>query len=265
MSVTIDYFLPEENSYFSLFAKAIHIEEVINEPLPAFDKSYIIFDYNGCDIKIKDEWVKSPKSYLKPVRDHYLNYNKPKKSIYYIAVLHECSFYKITGRQASDYQDRFLPLDEILGIKETEKLYHQVKHVEGIEAFVDLMHHFFEKHVPQMKTTPIDDIIKHIKTSEGLVSIDELLSRSKCSQSTLNRYFLKYVGVTTSLYIRLVKFNLLIRKISNKHPINDMICWYDYFDQSHLTKDFLRFANVKPADYLGPNFEILREVMKKAR
>ena len=113
-------------------------------------------------------------------------------------------------------------------------------------------------------TKYIDDLIKIIREKEGMLSVDELLKKVPYGQKTLENHFKNIVGLTPGKYIRLFRFLKLMRKYeSHEIDIKDLIYMYDYYDQSHFSRDFALFMKESPKDYFKKSYPLLKKVLKK--
>lgn len=253
-----------ENSIIESITKVTYNIDVQNEQMFGFTNSYIVFDYEGCAITEQNGTkIESPKMYLKPARWYCFNYKKSKGTSYVVIRLKPTSFYAITKRNAYESMFHYMPLTNYLPTKVLEDLYAKCDSFETAEEIAEHILTILKKQLESWgEITPIDDIIEEIFKSRGMIRIEDILHKYPYSMSTLNRYFKKYIGMTIGLYIRLVKFNVLITGLySNDLYLQDIIAQYNFYDQTHLTKDFKKFSGITPAQYKGPNFEILHRAL----
>jgi len=229
-----------------------------------YHKSYIVFDYGGAKITRADQSViKSPKIYIKPPRAHHFGLCKPKNSSFITFLLQPTAFQIITGLDAYSNRFNFHSLHDCFTEEELWSFYHWCEHQDDAETIHNQKFEICKEKLAREwnQQTPIDDIIAFIIKNKGLVKIEDILCKYPFSLSTLNRYAKKYIGMTIGLYIRLVKFTEFLRLIDVKDTnINDLVYDFGYFDQSHLVKDFKRFAGITPSEYCGPSHKLLQEL-----
>lgn len=248
---------------FSSCAKVEKKDKVVDLPMLAFDCSYMVFDYGGCTMSnSKGQTFTPPKAYIKPARNYFFKYRKPEYSFYYMIKLNPYGFFQLTGENAFEYQNKYLPLSTVFGQQKMDVLYDALAKAANIKSASEIIAHFFDENAHQDNHVIIKDIVDEIKSRNGRITIESIKEKYNYSISTLNRYFKKYIGMTIGIYIRLVKFNALIRLLQSDIQLRDIILLYDFYDQAHLTRDFKKFANITPNEYKGPNFELLRQALK---
>lgn len=253
-----------ENSVIESITKVNYNIDIRNEQMFGFTNSYVVFDYGGCNIiEQSGRYVESPKIYLKPARWFYFNYDKDKDTSYVVLRLNPCSFYNITGLSAFENRFNYIDLSDYLDNDILEGLYNKFYTLNSAEEISEYIYQKIENTLKGWeKSTPIDEIITNIFNVNGMLTIEDILGKYPHSMSTLNRYFKKYVGMTVGLYIRLVKFNTLITGLYSNHVnLQDIIAQYNFYDQTHLTKDFKKFSGITPSKYKGSNHEILHQAI----
>lgn len=227
----------------------------------AYYKSYLLIDFGGIEIVKENQSPKKiSKISISPPRSYPISYNKKANTSFYLIPLSPLAFYKLTQKDVSILDKKEYPLNNIVNNKATEKLYNNISQVKTLNEVETLLINFFNLEFKKITTTPIDDIIQFILDKKGGVTLKEVLEKSNYSSRTLNRYFKKYIGITPALYIRLVKFNDLMFQLHISKTLNDLILVYNFYDQTHITKDFLKFANIKPSEYFGPNHKLLHQI-----
>ena len=61
----------------------------------------------------------------------------------------------------------------------------------------------------------------------------------------------------------MIRFNNLMTKYQKKIlEIKDLIYMYNYYDQSHFTKDFKFFMKQSPKDFFKKDFPLLQKYLK---
>lgn len=260
MSVELNR-LEVKNPYFESINKVTHLSDIKDKELFAYHKSYLLINIGEMEISHKKKSLeKTPKISLSPPRSYPITYNKKANTVYYLMPLHPLGFYKLIQKEVSALDNKTYELNRIINEAILEKLYNKIKLAKTLNEIEVLLYSFFKSEFSKLESTPIDDIIQYILDKKGIVTLNEILEKSSYSSRTLNRYFKKYIGITPALYIRLVKFNDLMFQLHISKTFNDLVLIYDFYDQTHLTKDFLKFANIKPSEYFGPNHKLLHQL-----
>lgn len=245
--------------------RIFHSEAVEQKLMMAFDASYIVFDFGGCTISHADgSLVETPKYYIKPARSHFFYYNKPKDSNFIVVRLSPTGFNDLTRKHARAFMHSFYSLENIFDKQELAKLYAQLAEDTDIDRNAKAISNMLEKSFSDsISASPIQSILDEIIESNGILDLKQIESKFPYSKSTLNRYFKKYVGMPMALYSRLVKFSAIIRCLKTTDLLQEVIQKFKFYDQSHLHKDFKKFANISPQEYRGPNHKLLQVVLSE--
>ena len=118
--------------------------------------------------------------------------------------------------------------------------------------------------IENKNTIVIDNVVAIIHQKEGMLSVNELLNHIPFGQKTLETQFKKMVGLTAAKYIRLHRFlNLMKQYENNAISLKDLIYMYDYYDQSHFSRDFKSFTHKSPRQFFKEDYAIVKEALKK--
>lgn len=102
-----------------------------------------------------------------------------------------------------------------------------------------------------------------IEEHKGKIDITSILSEIHTTQRTLERNFLRIVGVQPKTFSRICRFNHLMTELVEDSSIDfyQAIESYGYFDPSHFIKDFIRFTGCNPAAFKEhtAHFELNRQ------
>ncbi len=232
----------------------------------AYPYSYLVFDYGGCLVTDqKGNKFDLIRAYFKPPRPYYFQYTKQADTHFMIFRMSPSSYWRLTGRDASSAQYELLSPEMILPDDSWEEIYFAGESPEKLKDIGLKMADLLRSQLSIRPATPVDEVTAHIMYSEGVMAIPDLLREFGFSQSTLLRHFKRYIGMTPSMFLRVVRFNAILNKINGEVPFQEIIHQYDFYDFSHMTKDFLQFANTTPRAYLGDRFELIREIFLKVR
>ncbi len=90
-----------------------------------------------------------------------------------------------------------------------------------------------------------------IIAKNGMVNIDHLSDNISTTRRSLERNFIKKVGVTPKYFARILRFQYAF----SQKQMNPACSWQDiiydcgYFDQSHFIKDFRHFTDASPESF----------------
>lgn len=92
---------------------------------------------------------------------------------------------------------------------------------------------------------------KVISNSHGQVQVKEVARQSCYSERQLNRLFLTQIGMNVKDFVRLTRFNYVLKHIQTSPCFFAALSQQaGYFDQAHFDKDFKLISGVSPQNYL---------------
>lgn len=105
--------------------------------------------------------------------------------------------------------------------------------------------------------------IECIHLSNGLISVKEVLSYTKCSERKMYRLFEDHFGITPKWYIRIVRIRQAL-KLMTYHPLlsfTEIAYRCGYTDQSHFIKEAKFMCNLAPKKLKNNLMSIDNEVI----
>lgn len=91
--------------------------------------------------------------------------------------------------------------------------------------------------------------IDRIRASRGALRIDDLAGDAGLSQSALERRFRREIGATPKKFSAIVRLQHVVRLRRRGANFTQIAHQAGYSDQSHLIRDFRRFAGVSPETF----------------
>lgn len=173
---------------------------------------------------------------------------------YHVLLLIQLSpygLYQITHQSQAEFADRRLPLAEI-----DNELFHSLhrafiasKTITGlINTCEQILHKRMEK---QVVSDSLLLACKVVSDSYGQVQVKEVARQSGYSERQLNRLFLTQIGMNIKNYVRLTRFNYVLKHIQTSPCFFAALSQQaGYFDQAHFDKDFKAISGVSPKNYL---------------
>ena len=90
------------------------------------------------------------------------------------------------------------------------------------------------------------------ETRSGDIRVTELARASHMSLRSFERHLSAAVGVGPKMLLRMLRFRTAVKMVEAERPLAEIAARLGYSDQSHLHKDFLRFAGAPPSLFLSP-------------
>jgi AraC-like DNA-binding protein len=150
--------------------------------------------------------------------------------------------------------DKFYPLwNRMKTLNSTEKriacFSEFVNNLQGLPYFPDKIDIAFRSIVENSISLPLTETLKNI-------NIDE---------RTLQRSFLKRIGVTPKMLARIARVNYLWEKINKQKATayQDLVFFGNYFDQTHFIKDFKNLVGETPSHFFKRNLEVVKMLSGK--
>lgn len=104
-------------------------------------------------------------------------------------------------------------------------------------------------HHPFIKQT-----IDEITTNDTKLKVSDLAKKHKVSRPTFNTEFVKHIGMTPSQFIKINRFRKALKiatTTATKEQLIDVAFLVEYFDQSHMAKDFKTLTGYLPRAFFS--------------
>ncbi len=120
---------------------------------------------------------------------------------------------------------------------------------------------------PQHTDQRVQRVCRWMSLPEGAAPVDSLARRSGISTRTLERLFVRQVGVGPKQLQRILRFQRTIRRAEGRDPssLRDSAFDAGYYDQSHFLKDFRTFAGVSPSVFFAAEANRMSEAFTSGK
>lgn len=229
--------------YISKISRAKYVS---NSPLHTESNlgfTYLIFAYGKFEIfDNNNQLMTLPKIHLRGAGD-YFSFISYENSMTIGIELPIQSLYNATGEPAGNFRNRLIDLNRFVHKDITELLYEKVGSANNLEEIENLIYEYLPEELKlwntPSKSTPMTKLIYE---SKGLIDRTTLSKEFKLSDRSIERIFLKEVGSTPHNYIRLNRFNNVMRELQEPDSeVNSTLEKYGYYDRSHFEKDVNKF------------------------
>ena len=244
----------------------IHDEDVMERVIPT-ENIQLMFHYrNPFVVFHSNESVsRQPRSIISGLSDNYSDVSTAGEAGVVFISFHPvgaCHFFNFPlseiENQSVDLTDicnsEIRQIEELLYLNDTIR-----KKVTVIENF--LIRRFSP--IPVYDGLLIQKGIEIVKNCKGQTDSKYLSACLYTSPKTLERKFAKYLGKTPKQFIKLIRFQEILKDLSvNKNSsLTEFAFRNGYFDQSHFIKDFKTYSGYTPKDFRVkyPDFNLTDE------
>jgi AraC-like DNA-binding protein len=155
-----------------------------------------------------------------------------------------------------DLNDAVIPLDEALGARGT-RLVGRLSETPSWEARLQLLDEFFGCDFFGCDDAPalspeVAWLRRQLEASKGRGRVERLMDETGWSRRFVTARFRRQLGVAPKAYARLLRFDharALLGGLSSGRTLADVAMEAGYYDQSHLTRDFVALAGMTPGAY----------------
>lgn len=134
-----------------------------------------------------------------------------------------------------------------------EKLYEEKDFDGKISLLQEELSQYLCRTIQINRFSSINHLISQIQASyySGF-TVEQLSRQINFSQRQLERVFYQIVGLSPKLFMRLDRFQKVIRYLAqgnNSIKLTEMAQNFNYYDHSHMIKDFQSFVGSKPSEF----------------
>ncbi len=184
---------------------------------------------------------------------HYLL--SPNKGLKMIGVnFKPYGMYNLLGIRLKELTDACIESKHVFGEEKVYEIRQKLKRSddeEKVELVEKLLFAYMEKN--QVAQNHIyDKMVDLMVEKNGMVRIKEVVN-NKISTRTFERYFSKVIGISPKLFCEIQRHKLIMQLTYKNQEFDwqDAIFQGYYHDHSHLSRDFTKFSNIKPTQYLS--------------
>jgi AraC-like DNA-binding protein len=143
-----------------------------------------------------------------------------------------------------------VPLDEAFGASGT-RLVDRLSEASSWEARLQLLDDSLVCDVPAL-SPEVAWLHRQLEASRGRGRMEPLMDQTGWSRRHVTAHFRRQLGVAPKAYARLLRFDharALLGRLSPGRTLADVAMEAGYYDQSHLTRDFIALAGVTPGAF----------------
>ena len=153
-----------------------------------------------------------------------------------------------------DIFNKITDVENVLG-SSSKSLVDEIKNTKNHRERIVIVERYFNGILKKYKPDKEDRLMQLCEQGLGKYMIGELCKNVKISGRTLERYFVKQVGLPPKEYQKLIRFNKACELLSWYPKVNipEVIYKCKYYDQSHFAKEFRRLFSKSPLKYIRQN------------
>ena len=122
-------------------------------------------------------------------------------------------------------------------------------------AKIEFLENYFISKIKDFKHTFLHKALERLASdTKPKISIAALAQSLTISRTTLHKQFLLHIGTNPSQFIKIERFRNAVKmfaKNSTKEQLIDVVYLADYFDQSHMAKDFKSLTGYSPKAFFS--------------
>ncbi|MEO6539349.1 MAG: helix-turn-helix domain-containing protein [Ferruginibacter sp.] len=167
--------------------------------------------------------------------------------------LYPHAFAQLFCLPANELTNQSVDIKTLCG-KQGEILEEKIMLASDNDQRVKLVTHFLEARLKNIKTEYINicSSITAISNSYHTVSVKSFAENNFLSVRQFERRFKEFSGFNPKLFLRIVRFNSLLRKSFQNKSLSEIAFDFGYYDQPHFIHDFQEFSGCSPKDYFKP-------------
>ncbi len=220
--------------------------DVLDKFIPRYDVS-LVFHFKTPPLMLNPVKEVLPPFFLVPVvpQSNLMRVNKDNDT--FIATCKPTVLSRILHLDLSPGPHLYVPLTHDLFYP----LWQKLRHLQSSEEWISCFSAFVETiHPGTYSPDVIDDIYDRILEAGVNTPLSKIASGFHICERTLQRKFLRRIGITPKKLMRIIRINEVWKKIKNGDAIDyqDIIFEGNYFDQTHFIKDFKAITGETP-DY----------------
>lgn len=99
----------------------------------------------------------------------------------------------------------------------------------------------------------INVMVKDIYSSQGRLTIYDLVQKYHTTERQLERLFASHIGLSAKTFSRIIRFQHTFQLAPLAKSLTHLATDAGYFDQAHFSKEFKSFTGMSPRQYFNNN------------
>ncbi len=179
--------------------------------------------------------------------------------------IHPFGLHQLFGINMALLTNTTMPLQDLIGKEEADLLIKSLHQAADHRQMIDVLNEFFLSQLPVFEIAPkVKNALEQIHNSKGNISIREIEQTCFITSRSLERHFKIYVGLSPKEYAKIYRFKFLVNFINQNPGVTwNTLCEQNgYYDQSHLTRYFERYLNIKPTGLVNLDIDFINYLLQ---
>lgn len=158
---------------------------------------------------------------------------------------------RVLGVPLHELRNTAVPLDTLIGPSARYLAEQLAESARWEESFRLVAGFLRDRDAPRSPDPAVTAAVHRLRREHGTVPVADLVAESGWSRRHFGRRFADEVGLPASAYAGLMRFSAVLTGLTQRPAaVAGIAARFGYFDQSHLIRDFQRFAGTSPGRLL---------------
>ncbi|MFN0290740.1 helix-turn-helix domain-containing protein [Pedobacter helvus] len=236
--------------YIKYFAISESIEATTYKVLPSFGL-VMGFQYRGqLSAVVTTNEIKLANAGISGMANSFKTFKNSENIGTILVYFTEVGFAAFSSCPANELFNHSISLTEIFNQQKIADIEEKLQRANTDEARISMVEKFL---LNEMKVTAQDQLViaavKLIYETKGSLRIKQLNEKLAISQSPFEKRFRKLVGISPKKFSSIVRFHQVLQELDSAKSFAEICYENNYFDQSHLIKDFKQFTGETPENF----------------
>jgi AraC-like DNA-binding protein len=164
--------------------------------------------------------------------------------------------YHFFDKPISSFLDTTIEGHKLWG-EDSATVINDVKNAADLDERVKVVEEFLIKQLRQHRKydSKIDEAVKLIRSTKGMLSIEEICAKSGFSKKQLERKFESSVGAMPKIFSRITRFLYICQHLDEQRNKSLTALTHEcgFYDQAHFIKEFKAFSDFTPKEFFAKN------------
>lgn len=223
----------------------------------ATSKPVFLFRYCGDHLAVSDTHKSFlPEASIIGQSETYTNYEVlSDRTVFFGVRFYPWVLPELFGIPATELTNGSLDILSLLG-RQGDALKSEMLNSHHFQDRIRIITRYFNAKIqnPSNGLLRIQESFRLIRSSEGDITVDDLVQRAHISERQFERNFKTLTGFSARTYLKIVKFESALHRIKSASDTNASLTSIalekGYYDQAHFNRHFRQFTGKTPLNHL---------------